>query len=254
MPKSPEEMLEKGDFKFILHGEKLRGEFVLAHMKGAKGKGNDWLLIKKKDAEARPGWDVEQYAYSVATGRTQEEIAQELPARGPAARKAREAPEGAVPSPMPSSIQPMLAISAAEPPAGGEWLYEVKWDGVRALCFLHQGRLRIAGRKGASIERQYPELGVLPQHVEAESAILDGEIAALDENGRPSFELLQPRIMARDANAAAQLARSRPVVFFAFDLLYWNGFDLRGAPLNRAPEAAGGGRAPGGGGAAFGDF
>jgi bifunctional non-homologous end joining protein LigD len=67
--------------------------------------------------------------------------------------------------------------------------------------------------------------------VEVESAILDGEIAALDENGRPSFELLQPRIMARDANAAAQLARSRPVVFFAFDLLYWNGFDLRGAPL-----------------------
>ncbi len=229
--KSPEEMLEKGDFKFILHGEKLRGEFVLAHMKGAKGKGNEWLLIKKKDAEARPGWDVEQYAYSVATGRTQEEIAQELPARGPAARKAREAPEGAVSSPMPSSIQPMLAVSAAEPPAGGGWLYEVKWDGVRALCFLNQGRLRIAGRKGASIERQYPELGVLPQHVEADSAILDGEIAALDENGRPSFERLQPRIMARDANAAAQLARSRPVVFFAFDLLYWNGFDLRGAPL-----------------------
>ncbi len=229
--KSPEEMLEKGDFKFVLHGEKLRGEFVLAHMKGAKGKGNDWLLIKKKDAEARPGWDVEQYAYSVATGRTQEEIAQELPAREPVKRKAREAPEGAVSSPMPHSIQPMLAVSAAEPPGSGEWLYEVKWDGVRALCFLNQGQLRIAGRKGTSIERQYPELGVLPHHVAAESAILDGEIAAVDENGRPSFEHIQPRIMARDASAVAQLARSRPVVFFAFDLLYWNGFDLRGVSL-----------------------
>ena len=62
--KSPEEMLEKGDFKFILHGEKLRDEFVLARMKTAKG--NEWLLIKKKAAEARPGWDVEQYADSVA--------------------------------------------------------------------------------------------------------------------------------------------------------------------------------------------
>ncbi len=92
--KSPEEMLEKGDFKFILHGEKLRGEFVLAHMKGAKGKGNDWLLIKKKDAEARPGWDVEQYAYSVATGRTQEEIAQELPARERVKNRRREPARG----------------------------------------------------------------------------------------------------------------------------------------------------------------
>ena len=252
--KSPEEMLEKGDFKFILHGEKLRGEFVLAHMKGAKGKGNEWLLIKKKDAEARPGWDVEQYAYSVATGRTQEEIAQELPARGPAARKAREAPEGAVPSPMPSSIQPMLAVSAAEPPAGGGWLYEVKWDGVRALCFLNQGRLRIAGRKGASIERQYPELGVLPQHVEADSAILDGEIAALDENGRPSFErsaaadhgTRRERGGATGAVASGGLLRVRSPVLERIR------FARRA--LERAPEAAGGGGAPRDGGTAFGDF
>jgi bifunctional non-homologous end joining protein LigD len=129
---------------------------------------------------------------------------------------------------MPSSIRPMLAISAAEPPAGGGWLHEVKWDGVRALCFLKQGRLRIAGRKGASIERQYPELGVLPQHLEAESAILDGEIAALDETGRPSFERLQPRIMARNANAAQLRGRVR--WFFRVRPPVLNGFDLRGAP------------------------
>jgi bifunctional non-homologous end joining protein LigD len=154
--KSPEEMLEKGDFKFILHGEKLRGEFVLAHMKGARGKGNEWLLIKKKDAEARPGWDVEQYAYSAATGRTQEEIAQELPARGPAARKAREAPEGAVPSPMPSSIQPMLAISAAEPASGRRWLYE---EVDRCPRFVLLSRAGCGSRPEGRIETAVSEPG-----------------------------------------------------------------------------------------------
>ncbi len=78
--KSPEEQLARGDFKFKLHGEKLNGEFAIVQMKG-RVKGNEWLLLKKKDAEARPGWDVEQYAYSVSTGRTQEEIARDLPGR-----------------------------------------------------------------------------------------------------------------------------------------------------------------------------
>ena len=87
--KTPAEQLARGDFKFKLQGEKLKGEFAIVQMKG-RGKGNEWLLLKKKDAEARPGWDVEQYAYSVATGRTQQEIANDMPARqsaGPAAKK-----------------------------------------------------------------------------------------------------------------------------------------------------------------------
>jgi bifunctional non-homologous end joining protein LigD len=74
------EQLVRGDLKFRLDGEKLKGEFAIVLMKG-RGKGNEWLLLKKKDAEARPGWDVEQYAYSVSTGRTQEEIAKDMPPR-----------------------------------------------------------------------------------------------------------------------------------------------------------------------------
>src|SRR6266480_5010338 len=77
---TPQEQLARGDVKFRLHGEKLKGEFALVRMKG-RGKGNEWLLLKKKDAEARPGWDVEQNAFSVLTGRTQEEIAKDMPAR-----------------------------------------------------------------------------------------------------------------------------------------------------------------------------
>jgi len=74
------EQMAKGDVKFRLHGEKLTGEFAIVHMKG-RGKGNEWLLIKKRDPSAAPGWDVEEHATSVLSGRTQEEIAQNLPAR-----------------------------------------------------------------------------------------------------------------------------------------------------------------------------
>jgi bifunctional non-homologous end joining protein LigD len=81
--KTAQEQLARGDLKFKLHGEKLKGEFAIVHMK-VRGKGNEWLLLKKRDAEARPGWDVEQFAYSVATGRTQQEIAKDMPAREPA--------------------------------------------------------------------------------------------------------------------------------------------------------------------------
>ena len=74
------EQLARGDFKFRLHGEKLKGDFAIVLMKG-RGKGNEWLIIKKRDDFAAPGWDVEAHAYSVLSGRTQEEIAQNMPAR-----------------------------------------------------------------------------------------------------------------------------------------------------------------------------
>ena len=99
--------IERGDFKFRLQGEKLRGEFALVLMRG-RGKGNEWLLIKKKDDEAKPGWNIEDHARSVLTGRTQQEIAEDLPARESAApsSKPHAMPTGAVQSPMPHSVSP----------------------------------------------------------------------------------------------------------------------------------------------------
>jgi bifunctional non-homologous end joining protein LigD len=133
---------------------------------------------------------------------------------------------------MPKSVSAMLAqIGKGQPPAGEDWLYEVKWDGVRAICYIDAGQLRLVSRNGNAMERQYPELSILPHHIQAGTAILDGEIAALDERGLPSFALLQRRITVADAGATAALARTSPVVFFAFDLLYLDGFDLRGVPL-----------------------
>jgi len=86
---SGEDQIARGDLKFRLHGEKLNGDFALVRMKG-RGKGNEWLIIKKKDEFATPGWDIESYAYSVLSGRTQEEIARNLPAK-----KAKQKTSGA---------------------------------------------------------------------------------------------------------------------------------------------------------------
>jgi bifunctional non-homologous end joining protein LigD len=224
-----EAQLERGDLKFRLFGEKLRGEFALVRMK-SRGKGNEWLLIKKRDPEAQPGWDPEGHAWSVKTGRTQEEIANEMPARK-TQQAAGDIARAATNDPMPETIAPMLASSSSELPPGEDWWYEIKWDGVRALCFLRDQTTRLVSRNGNSMDRQYPELSLLHHFVAAETAILDAEIVALDEEGRPSFSRLQPRIMATDPNAVAHLARTRPVVLYVFDLLYLNGRDLRQAPL-----------------------
>ena len=225
--------IERGDLKFRLHGEKLQGEFALVQMRN-RGKGNEWLLIKKKDAAAKPGWNVEDHARSVLTGRTQQEIAENLPVAS-ASQQAQVAAlsklKGVVESPMPRSVQPMLAALAEHPPSGKDWLYEIKWDGVRALCFIENNQLCIYSRNQKRCDQQYPELSVLPRFVKASSAILDGEIAVLDENGRARFSLIQPRIGVGDPNSVAHLARSTPVTLFLFDVLYLDGYDLRGVPL-----------------------
>jgi bifunctional non-homologous end joining protein LigD len=227
--------IERGDLKFRLHGEKLKGEFALVHMRArGKGssKGNEWLLIKKKDAEAQVGYNIEDHARSVLTGRTQEEIAHDLPAvLDPDPPRKRRWPEGARKAPMPQTLSPMLASIADAPPQGDDWLYEIKWDGVRALCFIEDKQLRILTRTGHRCEQQYPELTVLPHAVDASDAILDGEIAVLDDKGRPGFNLIQPRIHVTDPNTIAHLARKTPVTLFVFDLLYLDGHDLREAPL-----------------------
>jgi len=258
------EQIARGDLKFRLHGEKLNGEFALVHMKG-RGKGNEWLIIKKRDEFAVPGWDVESYASSVLSGRTQEEIARNLPARetkrmtaGAAdrvwesrpAKRAVNTDKPAVPTrpkkkvsidlsavkdarqaEMPASIEPMMATLADRPPRGDEWLFEVKWDGVRAIAFVEHEEVRLQSRSGLRSERQYPELAVIHHQIAAETAVLDGEIAVLDPQGVSRFHLIQPRIAISDPNSIAHLVRSTPVVYLVFDLLYLDGYDLRNVAL-----------------------
>jgi bifunctional non-homologous end joining protein LigD len=132
---------------------------------------------------------------------------------------------------MPGFFAPMGASIAEGIPRGDEWLYEVKWDGVRGLCFIENGSVSIYTRNNNRCERQYPELQVLPHYIDAQQVILDGEIVALDSRGVSKFELIQPRIHASDAGAIAKMANKSPVHLYLFDLLYLDGCDLRGAPL-----------------------
>ncbi|MBV9764282.1 MAG: DNA ligase D, partial [Acidobacteriaceae bacterium] len=218
-----QEQLDRGDFKFELHGTKLKGSFAIVHMKHA-GKGNEWLLIKKKDEFAVPGYNIDEFSWSVATKRTQEEIAENIDpvnaADLPGARKTAA----------PAYPEPMLATAVTKPPAGPHWIYEIKWDGIRALCLVKNGSLEIHSRRGNRCEKQYPELGILPSHVSAKTAWLDGEICVLDEHGRARFEKLQPRISVK-GEAVARLAEATPATLFLFDVLYADGYDVRGVPL-----------------------
>jgi bifunctional non-homologous end joining protein LigD len=233
---SAAEQIARGDLKFRLDGEKLGGTWAIVHMKN-RGKGNEWLIIKKKDEAAVTPWDIEAFAYSVKTGRTQEEIAADLPAHKKKAGKKKASsvkPEklaGAVRAPIPGFFEPMGATLADQLPKGPEWIIEVKWDGVRGLTFIENGSLSIYTRNNNRCERQYPELQVLPHYIDAEQAILDGEIVVLDSKGVSHFELIQPRIHSQDANSIAKMGQKNPVHLYVFDLLYLDGYDLRRVPL-----------------------
>ncbi len=126
----------------------------------------------------------------------------------------------------------MKATLADRPPRGEGWLFEVKWDGVRALAFIESEEVRLQSRSGLRCERQYPELAVIHHQIAARQAILDGEIAVLDSKGVSRFHLIQPRIANTDPNTVAHLVRSTPVVYFVFDLIYLDGYDLRNVNLS----------------------
>src|SRR5436305_95078 len=132
-----------------------------------------------------------------------------------------------------TAIEPMKATLAEHPPRGEEWLFEIKWDGVRAVAFVDQQEVRLQSRTGNSCERQYPELAVIHHQIAASQVVLDGEIAVLDAKGVSQFHLIQPRIANTDPNSVSHLARSTPVVYFVFDLLYLDGYDLRQVDLGK---------------------
>jgi bifunctional non-homologous end joining protein LigD len=220
--------LARGELKFALAGEKLRGGFVLVKLKRSE-KGNEWLLIKHRDAAADPAWKIEEHDGSALTGRRIEEIAENLPPHRAPAPIAPEEVTDARRAALPASLEPMLAMPSEEPFSDPNWLFEIKWDGVRALAWVEGGRVTLRSRSGRVITGQYPELEALPARLRATRALLDGEIVVLDERGRGDFERLQERMHVR-APSAAQLTKA-PVTYFVFDLLSCDGYDLREAPL-----------------------
>ncbi|MBZ5615934.1 MAG: non-homologous end-joining DNA ligase, partial [Acidobacteriia bacterium] len=312
-------MLVKGDLKFRLKGKRLNGDFAIVHIKGRAGsKGNEWLLIKKKDNHVVAGFDIDAYGTSILTDRTMAEIAgdkgsaqwktsrpatrgrvkaawlADAIARADSKRKALTAESaenaerserkalttegtgdtgenkikagrshsrnnkgrsvaksrkkkssansassavkafpGAEQRPMPTAIHPMLATSTAKAFDDPGWLFEIKWDGYRAVAFIEDGGVRLVSRNQNDLTAQFAELKSLPQFVKAQRAILDGEIVALDDEGRPSFSLMQQRTGFQPSKRRLPRREDIPVIYYAFDLLYLDGLDLRRVALEQ---------------------
>jgi bifunctional non-homologous end joining protein LigD len=138
---------------------------------------------------------------------------------------------GARAAAMPKLIHPMLATLVDAPFSDPEWLFETKWDGVRAICFLDKGKARFVSRNQNDLTTLYPELSEIGKSIKGERAVLDGEIVALDEDGVPRFQLLQPRLGLKNPAEIARLVASTRLVYYVFDLLYLDGSNLMGCAL-----------------------
>src|SRR4029077_8659130 len=230
---SAAEQIERGELKFRLHGAKLNGSFVLVKLKRSQGK-NEWLLIKHRDEYADPLWNVDEHGESVVSGRplpkTQKEKRSDQdstppnPAQLPGARSA----------PMPREVSVTLAKLADKPFSDPNWLFEIKWDGIRTVAFVDNGSVRLSARSGRDVTAEFPEFQDLAKHLRAGTAILDGEIVTLDKNGRSDFQKLQNRFGV--TKPPQTLIAEVPLTYYLFDALYCNGFDLRQTPLLQRKE------------------
>jgi len=137
-----------------------------------------------------------------------------------AQRKRKQLPPDAKRASMPASVEPMRPTLAAKPFSDPAWLFEPKWDGWRTLCFVRDGKVHLVSRRKNSLNERFPELREIGKALKAKAALIDGEIVALGEDGLPEFDALRFR-----------RGRKCSIVFYAFDLLHLDGFDLTGCPL-----------------------
>jgi len=224
---APAAQLASGRLEVEFFGVKLHGRWTLARMSGS---GKDWLMLKKADAYAGDDEATEKFPESVLSGLTVEEIREG--STHLAALRARleraKAPAGAVDG----ARQPvMLASPAARAFSDPAWLYEIKYDGVRVLAAREGERVELYGRAGQVFTARYPEVVTALRALPLTRFVLDGEVVALDEGGRPSFQRLQNRMhLTRPADVERARA-TFPVSAIFFDALSLEGRDLRELPL-----------------------
>jgi bifunctional non-homologous end joining protein LigD len=232
---STTEQIAKGSVKFELQGTKLKGAFALVHIKGRGGEENAWLLIKERDDYTDPTWRIEDHPESVKSGKTLADFAKDPKAPhwisnrpetdAPKRATARRAAE-----PLPLISQPMLATAVDAPFDDPNWLFELKWDGYRALARIDaKGTLELISRNGNDFAPKFPELASLPEAFSERPVIVDGELVVLDGDGKPSFQGLQERLDRYGRSAPEK----HPVTYVVFDLIYGNGRDLRAEALDK---------------------
>lgn len=144
---------------------------------------------------------------------------------------------GAAKRSAPTAITPMLATAVEEPFDSPDWLFEIKWDGYRAIAFVEDGKVRLVSRNQNDLTAQFSELRGLAEFVKAKSAVLDGEIVALDAQGRSSFSLMQQRTGIRSSGRRVAGRSDVDVSYYVFDLIYADGYDLRRASLEDRKNA-----------------
>jgi bifunctional non-homologous end joining protein LigD len=227
---SPLKDLESGKLHFVLDGKKLHGEWYLVRLR----QGKQWLLIrgqndmrpvskKMDDTSALSGQSMEELAKSGDVWQSNRAESKKKAARPP---EPKAVPAHAIKFNAPKFIEPMKARLTTTPPEG-EWIYEIKLDGFRALAFKQDGRVRLLSRNEKDLGAKFPEVAEAVGGIRANRAILDGEIVALDPKGRSSFQLLQ----------AYDLGEERPPIFYyVFDLLELDGKDLRKKTLTTRKE------------------
>ncbi|MFL5401610.1 MAG: DNA ligase D [Gemmatimonadales bacterium] len=222
----PADGLSQGKLLFELRGIKLHGMWTLVKLK--KGE-NDWLFIKERDAYAGPSSEIPPEE-SVLSGLTVEDLkAGRTPAGSIRSELERH---GALRKPLaPESVRLMLAESRDTAFTAPGWLFELKLDGYRALA-ARQGTSRLLSRNGKDLSLCFPEIIRALTALPFERLLLDGEIVALDDSGRPSFQRLQQRAQLRRILDIRHASVENPVTYFAFDLLGVDEFDLRSLPLS----------------------
>jgi bifunctional non-homologous end joining protein LigD len=221
----PLEGLAKGKLLFRLDGYKLHGMWTLVKLKkDPKG----WLLIKERDVYAGPGHELPQG--SVLSGLTVEDVGVGVDLTTPllAALAKAGAPKRGVTA---SRVELMLAETAEKPFTREGWLFELKLDGYRLLAARDGADVRLLSRNHNDLTETFPELALAFEALPFDSFILDGEVVALDDAGRPSFQRLQQRGRLRNAKEIKLATVDVPVTYYAFDLLAFGGYDLRPLPL-----------------------
>ncbi|MFA7439957.1 MAG: DNA ligase D [Sphingomonadaceae bacterium] len=222
----------KGHLEFRLEGEKLTGRWHLVRMQRKSGeKRENWLLIKGEDEAARNENDpdiLKERPGSVKTGRLLEDVAAEEPGWSSKTGKIARAPDpsdvkGAKAARLPDFVEPMLASLAAKPPAGERYIHEIKFDGYRLQARIDAGRAQLLTRGGLDWTQKFGNaIAEALQDLPAGTALIDGEIVVETAGGASDFSALQADLSA---------GRNDRFLFYAFDLLYLDGYDLRSVPL-----------------------
>jgi bifunctional non-homologous end joining protein LigD len=209
----PRQGLKDGKLVFTLHGQKLSGLWELVRIAKPGDRQDAWLMFKKRDRHARPRGE-----YDVVSALPDSVIAKPLKA----APDIADRPAGAVQAPLPATLAPQLASLASAAPTSGAWSWEIKLDGYRLMARVEDGRVRLITRGGHDWSAKMPGLVKAVQGLGLRSAWLDGEIVVLGEAGTPDFNALQN---------AFDRARTERIVYFLFDLPWFEGYDLRAVPL-----------------------